>query len=142
MLLRVDVLYESREGRPHRIQAQKQLNELHISPQDLQQPELLSKAAAALGAAAVLVGAATFSPKDAALILSLRKAASGKEVHSTDYHEKLEPAFDSSFPAVEDANSHFYHFLGWTESRSQNANTVPTPTSRTKRAAREFREAF
>lgn len=49
----------------NRIHAQKQLDELHISHQDLPKPDLLSKAAQALGAAAVLVGSATISPHDA-----------------------------------------------------------------------------
>lgn len=96
----------------NRIQAQKQFNELHISPQDLLKPEILAKAAQALGADAVLLGTATISPKDGGLILSLREAASGKEVHTIDYHEKLEPAFDTSFPAVEDATNHYYYFPG------------------------------
>jgi len=96
----------------NRIHAQKQLNELHISPQDIQRPEMLSKAAQALGADAVLVGTATISPTEAKLLLSLREAASGKEVHSMDYHEKLEAAFETGFPAIEDASSHIYYFPG------------------------------
>jgi TonB family protein len=96
----------------NRIRAQKQLDELHISPQDLQQPELLSKAALALGADAVLVGTATISATDAKLFLSLREAATSKEVHSMDYHEKLEPEFESRFPAIEDASTHVFYFPG------------------------------
>lgn len=96
----------------NRIQAQKKLNELHISPQDLLKPEVLAKTAQAFGADAVLVGTATISPKDASLVLSLRDATSGKEVHPLSYHEKLEPAFDSNFPAVEAEASHVYYFPG------------------------------
>ncbi|HYL85188.1 MAG TPA: energy transducer TonB [Candidatus Angelobacter sp.] len=96
----------------NRIQAQKQLDELHISPQDLQQPEFLSKAALALGADAVLVGTATISPTDAKLFLSLREATSGKEVHSVDYHEKLDTAFESSFPATQGDEGRVYYFPG------------------------------
>lgn len=43
----------------NRSQAQKQLDELRISAQDLQRPELLSKAAQALGVDAVLIGKGT-----------------------------------------------------------------------------------
>jgi TonB family protein len=94
-----------------RIQAQKQVDELHISSQDLLKLELLSKVAQTLGADAVLVGTATISAHDATLRLSLRDS-SGKEVHSMNYQEEVEPAFDSAFPAVEDASSHFYYFPG------------------------------
>jgi len=96
----------------NRIQAQKRLDELHISPQDLQQQEVLSKAALALGADAVLVGSATISPTNATLLLTLRDAASGKEVHSMDYHEQLEPAFESGFPATQGGTGGNYYFPG------------------------------
>ena len=95
----------------NRIQAQKQLDALHISSQDLLKPDLLSKAAQALGADAVLLGTAAITPTDANLSLSLRDS-SGKEVHSMNYHEELQPAFDSSFPAIEDPGNHFYYFEG------------------------------
>jgi TonB family protein len=96
----------------NRIQAQKQLNELHISPQDLQRPEILSRASQALGADAVLVGTATISPTEANLLLSLRDAASGKEVHSVNYHERLEPAFEGNFPATQSDGDRVYYFPG------------------------------
>jgi TonB family protein len=96
----------------NRIQAQQQIDDLHISPQDIQKPEVLSKVALALGVDAVLVGTATLSPKDAKLLLSLREPASGKEVHSMDYHEHLEPVFDSSFPAAQNEGGRFYYFPG------------------------------
>jgi TonB family protein len=94
----------------NRIQAQKQLNDLHISPQDFQQPETLSKAAAALGADAVLVGTVDISSKDIKLFLSLRDAASGKVVHSMDYRERVEAALLGYFPAFENAAAHAYLF--------------------------------
>jgi TonB family protein len=96
----------------NRIQARKQLDELHISPQDLQQQESLSKAAMALGADAVLVGSANVSPTDARLSLTLRDAASGKEVRSVDYHEQLEFAFEGSFPAAQSDGGRVYFFPG------------------------------
>lgn len=96
----------------NRIQAQKQLDELHISPQDFKQPELLSKAALALGADTVLAGTATISPTEAKLLLSLRDAASGKEVHSVGYHEQLEPAFEGNFPATQSDGGRVYYFPG------------------------------
>jgi TonB family protein len=99
-------------GVVNRIQAQKQLDELHISPQDLQRPEILSKAVQALGADAVLVGTATISPTEVKLLLSLRDAASGKEVHSMDYHEKLQSSFEASFPAGRSEDGHLYYFPG------------------------------
>jgi TonB family protein len=95
----------------NRIRAQKQLADLHISAHDLQQSEVLSKAVATLGADAILVGSATISAKNAELSLSLRDT-SGKEVHSLNYQEKLQPGFESSFPATEDANIHAYYFPG------------------------------
>jgi TonB family protein len=96
----------------NRIQAQKQIDDLHISPQDIQKPEVLSKAALVLGVDVVLVGTATLSPKDATLLLSLREAASGKEVHSMDYHEQLKPTFENIFPAAEGESTHIYYFPG------------------------------
>lgn len=96
----------------NRIQAQKQLNELGISAHDLLQPEMLSKAARALGADGILAGTATITAKDANLVLSLREASSGKEVHSVDYHEKLNPAFEAGFPAAEANSTHVYYFPG------------------------------
>jgi len=94
----------------NRIQAQKQLNDLHISPQDLQQPEAMSKAAAVLGADAVLVGTVDISSKDAKLSLSLHEAVSGKEIHSMHYNEHLQADFHSYFPAYEDPAAHAYLF--------------------------------
>jgi len=94
----------------NRIQAQKQLNNLHISPQDLQQPETLSKAAVALGADAVLAGTVDISSKDTKLSLSLRDAASGKEIHSMRYHEHVEADFLSYFPGLQDSEAHTYFF--------------------------------
>lgn len=94
----------------NRIQAQKQLNELHISAQDLLQPEMLARATQALGADAALVGTATITAKDANLRLFLREAASGREVHAMDYHEELKPAFEVNFPAVEVESSHIFYF--------------------------------
>jgi len=110
----------------NRIQAQKQLDALRISSQDLVKPELLSKAAQALGADAVLVGTATISPKDASLLFSLRNS-SGKEVHSMSFHEKLEPAFDTSFPAIEDAGIHFYYFPGLDGVSQPRCRYCPNP---------------
>jgi hypothetical protein len=100
----------------NRIQAQKQLNELHIGAQDLQQPETLSKAAKALGADAVLVGTATISRTDAKLFLSLRDAASGKEVHSMDYHEQVKPTLRTSFPLPRARTLTSITFRAWTAS--------------------------
>ncbi len=111
----------------NRIQAQKQLDEFLISPQDLQRPEVLSKAALALGVDAVLVGTATLSPKDAKLLLSVREAASGKEVHSVDYHEHLEPAFDSSFPAAQSEGGRFYYFPGLDGVSQPKCISCPNP---------------
>ncbi|HXY14998.1 MAG TPA: energy transducer TonB [Terriglobales bacterium] len=96
----------------NRIEAQKQLNELHVSARDFQQPETLSKVATALGADAILVGTADISSTDAKLSLSLREAASGKEIHAMDYHEPLEAAFLGLFPAFEDVEAHTYFFPG------------------------------
>jgi TonB family protein len=96
----------------NRIQAQKQLDGLQLSPQDLQRPELLSKAAQALGADAVLEGSASISPADARLFLSLRDVASGKEVHSMVYREDLEPAFEGNFPPTQSEGGRVYYFPG------------------------------
>jgi TonB family protein len=96
----------------NRIHAQQQLNEAHISTQDLQQPESLSKGALAVGADAVLVGTGTITASHVNLLFSLRDAASRKEVYSLNYNEQLKPAFESSFPAVEGESSHFYYFPG------------------------------
>src|SRR5579859_103785 len=95
----------------NRIEAQKKLDELHISTQDLQQPDALAKAATALGADAVLIGSASISSKDARLSLSLRDA-SGKEVHAMDYHEKLQSSFEGNFPASQSQDGHAYYFPG------------------------------
>jgi TonB family protein len=111
----------------NRIQAQRQLNELHISPQDLQRPEMLSKSAQALGADAVLVGTATISPTEANLLLSLRDAASGKEAHSLDYHEKLERVFESSFPATQGNGDLVYYFPGLDGVSQVKCNYCPNP---------------
>lgn len=94
----------------NRIAAQKQLNELHISAQDLLQPETLAKAAKALGADAVIVGSATVTAKDADLLFSLRDASSAKEVYALQYHEKLKPTFSADFPAIEVESDHFFYF--------------------------------
>jgi TonB family protein len=94
----------------NRIKAQKELNELQISALDLARPELLSKAAAALGVDAILFGTVAISGKDAKLLFSLRETSSSKEVRSVEYHERLKPAFESSFPAAIGANDHFYYF--------------------------------
>lgn len=96
----------------NRIDAQKKLDELHISAQDLQQPEVLARAATTLGVDAVLMGLASISSKDARLSLSLRDAASDKEIYAVDYHEKLEPFFEGSFPAGQSEGGHLYYFPG------------------------------
>jgi TonB family protein len=111
----------------NRIQAQRRLDELHILPRDLQQPEILAKAAQALGLDAVLIGTGTISPPDAKLILSLRDASSGKEVHSMDYSEKLEPGFQGYFPAVEDVTNHFYYFPGLDGVSQPKCKYCPNP---------------
>jgi len=110
----------------NRIQAQKQLNELHVSTQDLQQPEMLSKVAQALSADAILVGSAAIHVKDVKLSLSLRDA-SGKEVHSLAYEEKLQPAFETSFPASEDLNTHAYYFPGLDDVSQPKCIYCPNP---------------
>lgn len=121
----------------NRIQAQMQLDELHISPQDLLKPESLSKVAEALSADAVLVGTATISPTDAKLVLSLRNA-SGKEVHSMNYHEELEPVFDSAFPAVEDTSSRSYYFPGLDGVSNPKCIYCPNPSYTDKARAKKF----
>jgi TonB family protein len=111
----------------NRIHAQKQLNEAHISAQDLQQPELPSKGALAVGADAVLVGTGTITPSHVTLFFSLRDAASRKEVYSLNYNEQLKPAFESSFPAVEDESSHFYYFPGLDGVSQPKCKYCPNP---------------
>lgn len=96
----------------NRIEAQKQLDELHISPQDLHQPKSLSKAALALGVDSILLGSLSLSTTEATLHLTLQDAASGKELHSMEYREHLEPSFAISFPDAADARAHFYYFPG------------------------------
>ena len=122
----------------NRIQAQKHLNELHISAQDLLQPETFAKAAQALDFDAVVGGAATITAKDANLHLSLRDAASGKEVHSMDYHEKLQPAFDSFFPAIEDGGIHFYYFPGLDGVSQPKCKHCPNPDYTDKARGNKF----
>ena len=111
----------------NRIQAQKKLNELHISAQDFQKPEVMSKAAQAVGADAFLIGTAAISAKEAKLSLSLRDAASDKEVRSSDYHEKLEPQFEGNFPAVEDTDSHILYFPGLDGVSQPKCKYCPSP---------------
>lgn len=96
----------------NRIDAQKKLDELHISAQDLQRPEMLGQAATALGADAILVGSLSMSPKEAKLFVVLRGVASAKEVHSMEYREKLQPSFESSFPAGQTEDGRLYYFPG------------------------------
>jgi TonB family protein len=96
----------------NRIESQKQLNELHISPQELQQSEWPSKAVPVLGIDAILVGSITASPTDVRLLLSLRNAVTGKEIHSMNYHEQLQPTFESSFPAVQAEADGVFYFPG------------------------------
>lgn len=107
------ILTESGQGFSvvNRIGAQKKLDELHISAQDFLQPDMLAKAATAIGADAVVVGSASISTKDARLSLSLRDA-SGKEVHAMDYHEKLQSSFEASFPAGRSEDGRVYYFPG------------------------------
>ena len=112
----------------NRIKAQKQLNELHIPPQDLEQPELLSKAAQALGADGILHGSISASPSDIAIILTLRDVGSGKEVHTEKYHQKLQPSFENSFPAAEDANTHVYYFAGFDGVSLPKCTHCPDPS--------------
>lgn len=111
----------------NRIEAQKQLNELHISAQDLLRPETLAKAAQALGADAILGGTATITAKDANLRLSLRETASAKEIYSMEYHERLDPAFESNFPAVEAESGHVYYFPGLDGISQPKCKYCPNP---------------
>lgn len=111
----------------NRIQAQSQLNQLHATARDLQQSEVLVKIAAALGADALLVGTADISSKDIKLHVSLRDAASGKEIRSFPYQEKLEKAFLGNFPPVKDAETNAYFFPGLDGVSAPKCEHCPTP---------------
>lgn len=111
----------------NRIGAQKKLDELHISAHDFQQPEMLTKAATALGADVVLVGSASISSTDASLSLSLRDAPSGKQVRPMDYHEKLQPSFESSFPAGQTEDGRIYYFPGLDGISQPRCKYCPNP---------------
>lgn len=122
----------------NRLQAQKQLNELHISARDLQQPETLSKAAQVLGADAVLVGTAKVTATDADLLFSLRDAASGKEVSAFEYHEKLRPLFEADFPAVEVESDHLFYFPNLDGVSNPKCIYCPNPSYTDKARANKY----
>ena len=122
----------------NRIAAQKQLNELHISAQDLLQPETLAKATQALGVDSVLVGTATITATDANLRLSLREAAYGKEVHAMDYHEELKPGFEVNFPAVEVESSRTLYFPNLDGVSNPKCIYCPNPSYTDKARGNKF----
>lgn len=123
------LLTESGQGLTvvNRIEAQKKLDELHISAQDFQQPEILAKAATAIGADSVLTGSASISSTDARLSLSLRDAVSGEEIFGMDYQEKLESSFENSFPAGQSADGHILYFPGLDGNSQPKCIRCPNP---------------
>jgi TonB family protein len=103
------------DGKPsftviNRIEGQRLLTKAQFLSDDLQKAESPTKAGAATGADALVMGTFQQTVSNIVLEISLREASSGKEIFHAQYQEKASDEFEALFPAALDPTGTIYLF--------------------------------
>ena len=93
-----------------RIDGQRLLTKAQFLSDDLQKAESPTKAGAATGTDALVMGTFQQNVANIVLEISLREASSGKEIFHTQYQEEASDEFEALFPAALDSTGTIYLF--------------------------------
>jgi TonB family protein len=93
-------------------EVQKILDTAGMKADDFQKPETMSRISKEIGVDAVVLGTVALSTQETSLALSLREAATGRELYQFQYEEPRTSNFEALFPATSDSSGRIFYFSG------------------------------
>jgi TonB family protein len=112
----------------NRIEGQKLLTKAQIASPDLKFPDTSSQIGVATGADGVVMGVFTQDGTSITVEISLREAATGKELYHAQHKEQSTDEYEALFPAAADSSGTTYYFAGLDGIGVAKSSVCPPPT--------------
>ena len=111
----------------NRFEGQKLLTKAQIASPDLKFPDTSSQIGAATGADGVVMGVLTQDGTSITVEISLREAATGKELYHAQHKEQSTDEYEALFPAAADSSGTIYYFPGLDGIGVAKSSVCPPP---------------